>query len=261
VVGTALVTGATAGIGNAFARRLAAAGLDLVIVARDAARLEAVGEDLRARHGVAVEVLPADLTDPTALVRVAARVADPERPVDLLVNNAGAGTGRAFLDTGADEEQQLLDLLVRAVLVLTRAALPAMIGRGRGRVVNVSSVASFAPGGTYAAAKAWVTSFTLGLTRELRDTGVSVIALCPGLVRTEFHDRAGIGPLQLPAARLAWLDADRVVRDCLRDLALGRTVSVPTLRYRLVVALVRHLPLRVLHHVARAGGGRLIRPE
>jgi uncharacterized protein len=238
---TALVTGATAGIGNAFARALAARGCDLVLVARDAGRLAGVAEQLRGEHGIAVEVIAADLGVRAEVERVAQRLREPGRPVDLLVNNAGFAIRQRFTGGDLAREEQLLDVLVRAVLVLSHAALPGMVARGRGAVVTVSSVAGFMPSGTYSAAKAWATTFTVSLAAELVGTGVTATALCPGYVHTEFHGRAGIRVGGLPG--LAWLDADRLVADCLADVARGRSLSIPSLRYRLAVVAMRHLPL------------------
>jgi len=246
----ALITGATAGIGNAFARRLAADGHDLVLVARDGGRLERVAAELRSRHGVGVEVLPADLTRRDELDRVAHRLSDPQRPVDVLVNNAGFGTAKPLLDSDLQQQEELIALLVTAVLVLTRAALPGMVSRDSGTVITVSSVSGFiVPGGSYAAAKAWATSFTTSVSAQLAGTGVQVTALCPGFVRTEFHARAGMPMDKLPS--WAWLDADRVVADCLRDVARKRMLSVPSKRYRFVVLALRHLPLTALRGISR----------
>jgi short-subunit dehydrogenase len=239
---TALVTGATSGIGNAFARRLAAEGSGLVLVARDAVRLEEEATTFRERHGVEVEVLAADLSDREQLERVARRLRDEARPVDVLVSNAGFGVGKPFLSTRISEEERVLDVMVRAVLVLTRAAAPGMVSRGRGKIITVSSVAGFFSGGTYSAAKAWATAFTSSLAGELAGTGVTATALCPGYVRTEFHQRAGMDVSDLPY--WAWLDADRVIADCLSDVRRGRAVSVPSLRYKTAVFFLRHVPLR-----------------
>lgn len=243
-VPTALVTGASAGIGKEFAAQLAARGHDLVVVARDTARLEELASSLRAQHGVRVEVLTADLADRTQLQRVADRVVDPSDPVEVLVNNAGFGLGTPFVEAEIEDEERLLDVLVRAVLVLSHAAARSMAARGSGRIVNVSSVASFMASGTYAAAKSWVTVFTESLSGQLAGTGVTATAVCPGYVVTEFHERAGIdkgersGPM--------WLDAPELVRTALADVDRGRAVSVPSPQYKAVVTVLRHLPRAVV---------------
>lgn len=246
---TALVTGATAGIGHEFARQLAAAGHDLVLVARDSVRLAEVAEQLRARHAVEVEVIAADLSDRSALDVVADRLRETDRPVDTLVSNAGFGLNTRFLAGEIADEERLLDVLVRAVLVLTHAAVPGMVRRGRGTVITVSSVAGFLPVGTYSAAKAWATTFTASLAGELGGTGVTATALCPGFVRTEFHRRAGLNMASLP--RWAWLTPQRLVADCLADARRGRVISVPSRRYKLMVLVLRHAPLRLLDRMER----------
>jgi len=237
---TALVTGATAGIGREFAVQLATRGDDLVLVARDVARLEALADELRTAHGVEVEVLPADLSDREQTARVAERLASTERSVDVLVNNAGYSLKKRFLDNDVADEEALFDVLARAVLVLSHAAGNAMRARGSGAIVNVSSVASFMASGTYSATKSFVTVFTEGLAAELRGTGVSATALCPGFTRTEFHERADVDMSRLPD--FAWLDAPRLVRDALADVARGQVVSVPGRRYKVAVAALRLLP-------------------
>jgi short-subunit dehydrogenase len=241
---TALITGPTAGIGAGFARRLAADGYDLVLVSRDVARLEALAEDLNHRFGSHVEVLPANLADPAQLTAVESRLADPERPIDLLVNNAGFATKTRFVKTPPERLDAELDVLVRAVLRLTRAALPAMLERGSGSIINVSSVAGWLPLGTYNAAKAWVTAFTTGLATQVAGSGVRILLLAPGFVHTEFHQRADLDMSRFP--EWAWLDVDPVVDTALRDLARGRTVSVPDLRYKVAAQLARHLPSRLV---------------
>ncbi|WP_255378374.1 SDR family oxidoreductase [Quadrisphaera sp. DSM 44207] len=249
---TALVTGASAGLGLAFARALAARGHDLVLVARDAARLEALAADLRAQHGAAVQVLPADLADREALAAVAERAGSASRPVDLLVNNAGFGLRQPVVGGDVREHERALDVMCRAVLVLSAAAATAMRERGRGAVVNVSSVAGWTAMGTYAAAKAWTTTFTEGLAGELRGTGVSATALCPGFVRTEFHARMGEDTSGSPA--WAWLDADAVVEQALADAGRGAVVSVPSRRYALAALGLRLAP-RPLVRAASGGVG------
>jgi short-subunit dehydrogenase len=237
---TVLVTGATSGIGLAFARAYAARGCSLVLVARDRPRLDAVAADLRAAGAPFVEVLSADLSTAAGLDAVCARVRT--RPVDVLVNNAGFGTGRRFVGSELDAEVRLLDVLVRAVLVVTHAALPGMLERGHGRVVTVASVAAFLPGGSYTAAKAWAVAFTRGLAHELAGSGVTATAVCPGFVRTDFHRRAKLDLSGVPGP--LWLDADELASAALRDVERGRPVSVPTVRYRVIAAVLRHLPVR-----------------
>src|SRR3954469_946695 len=236
----ALVTGPTAGIGLEFARQLAARGHDLVLVARNEARLEAVPPELRTAYDVAVEVLPAGLADRDSLASVEARLGDPQRPVEVLVNNAGFGLKGRFLDNTVEQEQAHLDVLVVAVMRLCHAALVPMVGRGRGQVVNVSSVAGFLPRGTYSAAKAYVTRFSEWAHGEYGPRGVQVMALCPGFVRTEFHQRMDVGRDSAPA--FLWLDAPDLVRAALADLDAGKAVSVPSLRYKAIVAGARYVP-------------------
>lgn len=243
-ISTALVTGPTAGIGRSFAHQLAASGHDLVLVARDAERLEEEAGALRRRHGVQVEVLAADLTDREQLARVEARLSDPDRPVDLLVNNAGFGLKGRFADNDVEAEQAMLDVLVTAVVRLSHAALRPMAARGHGGIINVSSVAAFLPRGTYSAAKAYVNSFGRWAANEYRPQGVTVTTVCPGFTRTEFHARMDVSRGSAP--RPMWLDADALVREALADHRAGKVISVPSRRYKTIVALVRVVPPRVL---------------
>jgi short-subunit dehydrogenase len=253
--GTAVVTGATSGIGAAFARRLAEEGYDLVIVARDATRLQNVAQQLRGAHGVEVEVIAADLSTPEGCAVVEDRLS---QGVDLLVNNAGLSLNNAFLRSTLEKETMLLNLNVYAVLRLTLAALPGMVERGRGDVVNVSSVAGFGavmPGSTYSASKAWVTNFSESVALSAARFGVRVMALAPGYVRTEFHQRAGIDMSKTPP--WLWLDADKLVVDALRDLRRGKTLSVPDWKYKTAVFVMRHFPTGLLRRIASDTRGRI----
>ncbi len=247
--GTALVTGATAGIGREFAEQLAARGHALVLVARDVVRLESVAAELRSRHGVAVEVLAADLTERASLARVEARLAS--EPIELLVNNAGFGLKKRFLDNDVEAEQQMLDVLVTAVLRLSHAALGAMVARGSGSIVNVSSVAAFLPRGTYSAAKAWVNAFSEWAHNEYAGSGVHVMALCPGFVKTEFHQRMDVTRDSAPG--FLWLEAEQLVREALVDLDRRRTYSVPSKRYKLIVTATKAVPRGVLQRAQALG--------
>lgn len=242
---TALVTGATAGIGRTYARRLAAEGHDMVLVARDTERLEELADRLQTRHNVRVEILPADLSDAAQRAKVAERLSDASRPVDVLVNNAGFGTGGAFWDLAPEVLRQQLDVNVAAVLELTHAAVRTMRERGRGDVINVGSVAGFftVSGSTYAATKAYVIAFSEGLATSLAGTGVRVMVLCPGFTRTEFHKRAGLEMSKLP--RAFWLQADQVVHESLADLRAGKAVSIPGAQYKALVAIGRLIPKKL----------------
>ncbi|MGC0418717.1 SDR family NAD(P)-dependent oxidoreductase [Embleya sp. AB8] len=249
---TSLITGATSGIGAAFARRLAHEGHTLVLVARDGERLAESARELRTEHGVSVQVLAADLAEDEGIAAVEARLADRAAPVDVLVNNAGFGNRGGFLDASTADEIRMLKVHCEAVLRLTAAASEAMRERGRGWVINVSSVAAFLPRGTYGASKAWVVGFTEGVARELAGSGVRLMVLCPGFVRTEFHLRAGMGTSNIPG--WMWLDADRVVAAAIRDLAIGKTVSVPDLRYKVVVGLAKLTPRGLFGSVSTRTG-------
>lgn len=241
---TALITGASAGLGAEFARQLAQAGHDLVLVARDEARLAAGAKELSERFGISVEVLPADLATVEGCDQVAERLtAETSAPVDILVNNAGFGLYQAFGKATLADEERMLDVNVRAVLRLTYAAVNAMRPRGRGQIINIASVAGFVPRPettTYGAGKAYVIALTEGLSLLLEGTGVTATAVCPGFTRTEFHERAGVRMSHVPS--FMWLSAADVVRAGLADAERGRAVSVPDWRYKTIVAATRLLP-------------------
>lgn len=252
---TALVTGASSGLGLSFARQLAARGYHLVAVARNVARLEETAEAIRTAYGVEVETIPADLADREQAQRVAERLADPERPVDLLVNNAGHGLHHKLTDIDTRPHEQAMDLMIRAVLMLGAAAGRSMRERGSGAIINVASVAATVPMGSYSAIKAWVRSYSDGLALELEGTGVRVLTLMPGWVRTEFHDRAGISTRSLPEP--LWLDPETVVSEALDDLAAGHSSSTPSLLYKAVSFGTKHLPSAIIRQgVRRINGDR-----
>src|SRR5919106_1189946 len=241
---TALITGSTAGIGAAFARRLAADGHNLVLVARDTKRLREQATELHDRHGIEAEVLTADLAEDTGIEAVAARLGDRRNPVDLLINNAGFGNKGRYLDVPMADELKMLKVHCEAVLRLTSAATESMRDRGRGGVVNVASVAAFLPRGTYGASKAWVVQFTQGAARDLAGSGVRLMALCPGFVRTEFHQRAGMGTDNIPG--WMWLDADKLVDAAMQDLTRGKSLSIPDPRYKALMGALKLAPRAVL---------------
>lgn len=247
----ALITGPTSGLGAGFARRYARDGYDLVLVARDGARLEQLAAELRDEDGAAVEVIPADL----ACAPDRAKVADRLRAgVQVLVNNAGFGTSGEFWTADLAQLQAQLDVNVTAVMELTHAVLPSMVDAGAGTVINVASVAGLVPGrgSTYSASKAWVVSFSEGLANGLGGTGVGVHALCPGFVHTEFHARAGIDMAGTPS--FLWLQVDDVVRDCLADVAAGKVVIVPGLQYKVLTTGGRLVPRNLVRAMTKAVG-------
>jgi hypothetical protein len=220
----ALITGASVGIGEQFARQLAERGHDVVLVARDQARLDALAKEIEGRNGVNAEVLPADLTDAAQLASVEARA----RTVDVLVNNAGFGTFGPLHSLDVDTEIREINLNVVALVRLTHAAAEAMVERGRGGILNVSSVAGYQPGpsnAVYSATKAFVTSFTQAVHEELKSAGVSVTVLCPGFTHTEFQERANAPASEVPA--FLWQEAPEVARAGLDGLAKNRAVAIP----------------------------------
>ncbi|GLP81728.1 dehydrogenase [Mycobacterium antarcticum] len=239
-----------------FARRYALDGYDLVLVARDVERLERLAAELHDEAGVDVEVLAADLAVAADRAKVADRLAEGVR---VLVNNAGFGTSGEFWSADLEALQSQLDVNVTAVMHLTRAALPPMLAARAGTVINVASVAGLLPGrgSTYSASKAWVISFSEGLANGLDGTGVGVHALCPGFVRTEFHERAGIDMEGTPS--LLWLEVADVVRDCLADVAKGQIVIVPGVQYKVLTTAGRMVPrslVRAATKVVGRGRGR-----
>ncbi|GJN97251.1 dehydrogenase [Mycobacterium marinum] len=249
----ALITGPTSGIGAGYARRYAQDGYDLILVARDVDRLKQLAVELEHDAGN-VEILPADLADAAGRDKVAERLS---RGVRVLVNNAGFATSGEFWETEPAALQAQLDVNVTAVMQLTRAALPPMLAAGAGTVINIASVAGLLSGrgSTYSASKAWVISFSEGLSTGLEGTGVGVHAVCPGYVHTEFHARAGIDTTKLPS--FMWLDVDDVIQESLADIADGKVISIPGVQYKALVGAGRMIPRGLLRAVMkRVGGGR-----
>jgi short-subunit dehydrogenase len=247
----ALVTGASAGIGRAFAVGLAARGHNLVLVARDAARLEELAAELTVTHAVDADVLAADLLTDDGVASVEARLGDADHPVDILVNNAGFGTFGRFAELDVDREVQEVGLNVLALLRLTHAALGAMELRQAGAILNIASLAAYQPApasATYGATKAFVHSFTHAVHEEARGTGVHVMLVCPGYTHTEFHDRAQLGPTDLP--EFLWQSADDVVAAALRDLDRGRSVSIPGVLNQTAAAFSSVAPAGITRRVA-----------
>lgn len=245
----ALITGASVGIGEQFARQLAARGHDLVLVARDSARLDALAKEIEGAGPTRAEVLVADLTDDAQLATVEARV----RSVDMLVNNAGFGTFGAFRTLDIDTEVRSIDLNVIALVRLTHAAAAAMAERGRGGILNVSSLAGFQPGpsnATYSATKAFVTSFTEAVHEELKGAGVSVTALCPGFTHTEFQERANAPATSVPG--FLWQEAPEVARAGLDGLAKNRAIVIPGTTNKVMGNLSAVLPHAITRRVGAA---------
>lgn len=240
----ALITGGTAGIGAAFARAFAGRGAALVLVARDADRLDEAAAQLREAYGVDVETLVADLSDRGAQQRVADRLETDVDPVDVLVNNAGFSVRASLLEEDLTAHDLGFEVMIRAVLKLGGAAGRGMGRRGRGWIINVGSVSALVTQNNYSAIKAWVGNYSESLGVQLDGSGVQVTALMPGWVRTEFHDRAGIKGSSIPG--VLWLGADRLVADCLRDVARGKPVSIPSKRWKLIAAVLRTTPRGVV---------------
>ena len=237
---TALVTGATAGIGESFTRLLAAKGFDLVLVARDKKRLQERATSLSKKYKINVEVLQADLSLPVQLARVEKRLSNPKKPIEVLINNAGFGIKDSFLSSDIEAELNLIDVLAKAPMQLMHAVLPQMLDRDSGTIINVSSVASFIAGGTYSAAKSYLTVHTESLNSELSKTNINISALCPGFTRTEFHQRGKMKMTGLP--NFMWLEADRVVSESWRAAERGKAICIPGWQYKILSTIARFGP-------------------
>ncbi len=237
---TALVTGATAGIGESFTRLLATKGYDLVLVARDEKRLQERAKSLESKFKIKVEVLQADLSVAIQLAKVEKRLANTDSPIDVLINNAGFGIKDSFLKSDIADEILLFDVLAKAPMQLAHAVLPQMLSRNSGTIINVSSIASFIAGGTYSAAKAYLTVHTESLHSELSKTNIKISALCPGFTHTEFHQRGKMKMSGLP--NFMWLEADRVVADSWRAAMAGKAICIPGWQYKILSTIARFGP-------------------
>jgi len=241
----ALVTGATAGIGESFTRLLASKGFNIALVARDEARLHERAAGLREKYGVQTFVLPADLATSAGCASVEQYINEFE--IEVLINNAGFGINKAFTASDLNAEQDMFDVLVRTPMRLMHVILPKMKARNSGTVINVSSVACFIAGGTYSASKSYLTVLSESLHTELLGTGVKICALCPGFTRTEFHQRGRMKMKGLP--EFMWLDSDQLVATAWSDAQSGKAVSVPGWQYKLLVGVIFSTPRRFVRKI------------
>ncbi len=251
---TALVTGASAGIGTAFARHLAAANHDLILVARRAERLEQLATELHQRHGVRAEVVAADLSDPKAPAAIIDRTNELDMPVDVLVNNAGLSSGTKFSDTPWESVAAELQLMVTAVTELTHRAIPHMKARRWGRIVNLSSLAAVSPPGEgllYTGIKAYVLNMSQSLDMELKPHGIHVTALCPGFTRSEFHDVMGTRDAADRLPGFMWQQPEDVVREGWNAVEAGKPVCIPGAFNKVSAATMRPIPGRIGYILGR----------
>jgi uncharacterized protein len=252
---TALITGASAGIGTELARVFAARGFNLVLTARRADRLSTLGEELRAKHGIAVRTFPADLALPETPAALAASLEDERVTIDALINNAGFAVPSHYRETSWEAQRDFLQVLVTAPCELIHRLLPGMSERGYGRILNVASVAGLMPGSAshslYGGAKAMLIKVSQSLHSEQNGTGVHVTALCPGFTYTEFHDVTGTREEMRRIPGVMWLSADRVAEAGYEAVMKNRPVCVPGVQYKAITALARLLPLRASHRIAQ----------
>lgn len=250
----ALVTGASAGIGTAFARALAAQGRNLVLTARRAERLQALADELTHAHGVAVTVAPADLADPAAPAALVEQLHEHGLDIDILINNAGYGVTGTFETQTWETHSDFIQVLMTAPTELAHRLLPGMRERGYGRIVNVASLAGYMPGSSghtlYAAAKAYQIKFSQSLALENRDHGINVCALCPGFTYSEFHDVSGARELVSKIPNWMWMGGERVVREGLDAVERGRAAYIPGRINRTIKAVNELLPDRLALHLA-----------
>ena len=248
---TALVTGATSGIGAEFARQLAERGHDLVLVARNTDRLDKQADELASRYGVSCTTLPADLALRDDVERVADRLRSPVDPIDILINNAGFGFTTILTDEDTSDLERAIDVMALAPLVLGAAAAHTMSPRGHGQIITVASLASWVTQGAYSAIKAFAKVWSEGLSVDLAGTGVTATALCPGWVTTEFHQRAGLAGQARSIPTWAWVSPQRCVREALIDADKGKVLSIPTKRWKIAAFLLQHLPASAVQAISR----------
>ncbi|NLA65819.1 MAG: SDR family NAD(P)-dependent oxidoreductase [Leucobacter sp.] len=256
---TALITGASSGLGAEYARQLTARGDSVVLVARDRQALDTLAAELRARGAAGVpatgrvEVLSVDLLDDNQLAQVIERLRDDNAPIGMLINNAGFGLPLSFESNEIEAETQHLRLHNEVPMRLTHAALQVMLARGHGRIVNMASVAAFIPRSTYAAAKQWLVGFSRWANARYRKRGVTVTAVCPGFTHTNFHERLGLPPGQEGVPSWMWLDAKKVVSASLRDIERGKSLSIPSLKYKVLAGVARVVPAGLAANVGKRG--------
>jgi len=241
----ALVTGATVGIGESFTRLLASKGYNIALVARDEVRLHERAGDLREKYGIQTFVLPADLATKSGVKSVEKYIQSYE--IEVLINNAGFAINKVFTASDLGDEQDLLNVLVRTPMRLMHVILPGMKERKSGTIINVSSVAGFIAGGTYSAAKSYLTVLSESINTDLKGSGVKVSALCPGFTRTEFHKRARMKMKGLPS--FLWLNADKLVAKAWKDAQANKPVSIPGWQYKLLIAIISITPRGLIRRV------------
>lgn len=247
--GCALITGGTSGMGLEFARQLAERGLSLVLVARDGDRLERTAKVLEWRHSVTVETIVADLGEEEGREAVAERLADAERPIEVFINNAGAGLYEPLVTESFEPHKKAIDVMLWSVLRLGAAAAGAMKARGHGVIINTASVSGLVPMGGYSAIKSWAKTYSESLYLQLRDHGVHVTTFMPGWVRTEFHQRTGVKTSNIPD--FLWLEPERAVRECLDDTEAGKVRSTPSKRFKAIAFLAERGPQGAVRSVVQ----------
>lgn len=250
---TALITGASSGLGAEYARQLAARGFSLVLVARNQAPLEQLGAEIAAQHGVRIETIAADLLVEAGLASVESRLSAEDRPIRVLVNNAGFGLPLEFERNDINDEVRHLRLHNEVQMRLSHVALQGMLARGAGTILNIASVAAFIPRSTYSASKQWLVVFSRWANARYASRGVTVTAVCPGFTHTNFHERMGLAPGEEGVPSWMWLDAEQVVAESLRDAAHKKAFSIPSLRYKFLAALARIVPGEITARVGERG--------